>query len=466
MRGVKFKDTKYLSNFFVDEIKVEPELVYINLHPNTGAPSEACVKVGDQVKIGSLIGKAKEGVSINVFSSVSGVVKEITEFDGKPYVIIQNDKKNTIKKLSPLKDFSKENLIKRIFDAGLFGLSGSGFPTHIKYKTDKKIDCLILNGCECENYLTCDDVLMKTKATEILIGGKLLASIFGLKTFFVGVLDNKKEAINILREAASKLEGAKAIIVKIKTRYPRGAEKLLIKHITKRVVPLGGLPADVGVIVNNVATAYAFYNAAINNLPLTDRYVCVSGIGVKKRGTTIVKNGTTILDLLEAFGNETYDTAELVEYSNTIRALRDEERATVDKNKKIELEKKIKLAVKKHNEAIKGEVSKIIIGGTMMGVTASSLLIPLGLRDGGVLFLTKNEYNESKPSNCINCKKCIAVCPVRIRPVDIAKSLEMGDFKTCKSLNPIACIACGCCSYVCPAKLNLKDQVVKAKRLK
>ena len=101
-----------------------------------------------------------------------------------------------------------------------------------------------------------------------------------------------------------------------------------------------------------------------------------------------------------------------------------------------------------------------------MGVTASSLLIPLGLRDGGVLFLTKNEYNESKPSNCINCKKCIAVCPVRIRPVDIAKSLEMGDFKTCKSLNPIACIACGCCSYVCPAKLNLKDQVVKAKRLK
>ncbi len=464
-RGVKFKDTKHLSDFLVDKT-INPNFVYICLNENIGMPSNVCVKPGDYVKIGSLIGKAGDGLSVNVFSSVSGIVKEITEFNNKPYVIIENDKKDEIKKLPALKDFSKESLIKRLADSGIIGLGGAGFPTSIKYKTDKKIDCLILNGCECENYLTCDSVLMKTKAQEILLGGKLLASIFGLNTFFVSVLDNKMEAINILREEASKLNDVKAIIVKIKTRYPRGAEKLLIKQITKRVVPTGGLPADVGVMVSNVATAYAFYNSAINNLPLTSRYVCVSGEGINERGVTLVKNGTTIMDILEAFGGEKFDYIKNIEFSNTIRALRDEERNTLDVNKRKELNKQIKQAVKQHNIDSIDEVNKIIVGGTMMGTSAQSLNVPLGLKDGGVLFLTKKESPNYVPSACINCKKCIRVCPVRISPVGITKALERGDFKTCKQLDPSACIACGCCSFVCPAKINLKDQVVKAKRLK
>jgi len=465
LRGIKFKDTKYLSNFYVEKT-VDPKYVYINLHANIGAPSVCCVKVDDLVKVGSIIGKATNGMSVNVFSSVSGKVVEITEFNNKPYVVIENDFKYSIKKMPALKDYNKETLIKRIQDAGIIGMGGAGFPTYFKYKTDKKIDCLILNGCECEDYLSCDDVLMQKKATEILMGGKLLASILNLKTFFVGVLDNKPDAIYALREAASKLEDVNAIIVKIKTRYPRGAEKLLVKQVTKRTIPDGGISADVGVIVNNVQSAYAVYNAAINNLPLTERYICVSGLGVKERGVTSIKNGTTLFDVLNAFGGEKYEPIKMVEFSNKIRELRDEERATTDKKKKQDLEKVIKTVVKNHEKDKQDEIVKVVVGGSMMGYAATSLQIPLGLKDGGVLFLTKAEAPVIKESNCINCKKCIRVCPVRINPVGIARSLDNLDFKTCKSLDAKSCIECGCCSYVCPAKINLKDKVVKAKRLK
>lgn len=465
MGGIKFKDNKSISNHFVEK-QIDPNFVYICLNANVGSAATAVVKKGDAVKIGTLIGKAGEGISANVYSSVSGTVSEITEFDNKPYVIIANNKKNEVEKLPKLKNYSRENLLKRLEESGIIGLGGAGFPTHFKYKTDKKIDTLILNGCECDDYLTCDSVLMQTHPLEVLKGGKYLADILGLNTFFVAVLDNKPEAIAALREAASKLEGATAIIIKLKTKYPMGAEKLLIKKVCKRVVPPGELPADEGVMVSNVASSFAFYNAVENNLPLTERMVTVSGHGVNEVGNCFVKNGTTILDILNAFGGEKFEAAEIAKYSNTIRELRDKERASLDKNEKTTLNKKIKAEAKKFNKLRENEVSKIIVGGAMMGFAARSVNIPLNLKDGGVLFFNAHEIETSEPQACINCKKCIRVCPVRIKPVSIAKALDANEFKLAKSFDPQACINCGCCNFVCPAKIDLKEKVNKAKRLK
>ncbi len=465
MRGIKFKDNKTQSEKYINK-QIEPNFVYICLNANIGSPATAVVKKGDSVKIGTLIGKAGEGISANVYSSVSGNVSEITEFDNKPYIIITNNHKNEVEKLPKLKDYSRESLLKRLKESGIIGLGGAGFPAYNKYNTSKKIDTLILNGCECDDYLTCDSVLMQTKPLEVLKGGKYLAQILGLNTFFVAVLDNKPAAISALREAASKLEGATAIILKLKTKYPLGAEKLLIKQVCGRVVPLGALPADEGVIVNNVASSYAFYNAVENNLPLTERMVTVSGGGVNEVGNCFVKNGTTILDILNAFGGEKFEPSEIAKYSNTIRALRDRERESLDKKEKATLNKKIKVEAKKFNRLRENEVSQIIVGGAMMGFAARSVNIPLNLKDSGLLFFSSKEVENSKPSACINCKNCIKVCPVKIKPISIYKAMDANEFKLAKSLDPQACIGCGCCNFVCPAKIDLKDKINKAKRLK
>ncbi|MDE7464205.1 MAG: RnfABCDGE type electron transport complex subunit C, partial [Clostridiales bacterium] len=250
-----------------------PDVLYIPLSQHIGKPSALCVAVGDTVKAGTLIAKA-DGLGSNIFSSVSGVVKAIerrkTPNGACDHVVIQNDGNYDTLTLPALEDRSKESVLKRIAEAGLVGMGGAGFPSHVKYSPKKPIDTFIINAAECEPYITCDYRLLVEYTKEVLNGAALLASVLGLNAFSVGIEDNKPQAIEAIEKTAGEL-GLNVTVTVLKSKYPQGAEKQLIYAVTGRKVPNGGLPADLGVVVGNVHTAYATYDAVENGTPLYRR---------------------------------------------------------------------------------------------------------------------------------------------------------------------------------------------------
>jgi len=424
--GVKVPHYKELTESLPIEKAIEPNLVYIPLHQHVGAPCEPLVKVGDTVKVGQKIGQSDAFVSAPVHSSVSGVVKEITSMPtptGQTVkcVVIESDGKGelheSVKPKGSLEKLSSKEIIEIIREAGITGMGGAGFPTHVKLSPppDKKIDTIIINGAECEPYLTADHRLMVEYPDKIVFGLKAIMKAVGVERGIIGIEMNKPDAILALREAAK--DEPNIQIATLKVKYPQGDEKRLINAILGRVVPSGGLPMEVGVIVCNASTTKAIADAILEGKPLYERITTITGKGVKQPKNLLVKIGTPIKDLIEQCGG--------------------------------------------FNEGAPG---KIICGGPMMGIAQFSIDVPVIKGSNGVLILTEAETIPDRVQPCIKCGKCLQVCPVKLQPLYIASYSMKKKFDKAEDYNAVDCIECGSCSFICPAKRPLAEAIRLAKR--
>ena len=405
-----------------------PEKVILSLSQHTGAPSEPIVKVGDSVKTGSLIAKAKSFISSNLHSSVSGKVVAVEDnihpvIGSFEAIVVESDGEDTKVFSDSRKDvssFSKEEIVNIVKDAGIVGLGGAAFPTHVKLSppAGKNIDTLVVNGAECEPLLTCDHRLMLEHSKEILFGINLVSKVLGVKDVIIGIEENKIDAIEKLRNALislrSQVSGVR--VVRLKTRYPQGGEKQLIKTLLNREVPSGGLPLDIGCVVSNVQTIFAIYEAVYFEKPLYERVVTVSGSFLKEPKNVLARIGTPIKDLLEFCG---FDTG--------------------------------------HN------VYKIIMGGPMTGIAQFSLDAPVVKGTSGILVLDKS-FESPGEISCIRCSRCIEACPADLMPCMIGIGAQNNRFDIASSYSPLDCIECGSCDYVCPSKIPLMQLIKLAKR--
>jgi len=424
--GVNVPHHKDLTEGLPIERAKEPDVVYIPLHQHVGAPCEPLVKVGDTVKVGQKIGQSDAFVSAPVHSSVSGIVKDITFMfipTGQKVkcVVIESDGKNeldeSVKAKGKLEDLSPKEIIEIIKEAGITGMGGAGFPTHVKLSppSDKKIDTILVNGAECEPYLTTDHRLMVEYPEKIVFGLKAIMKAVGVERGIIGVEKNKPDAILALREASKNEKNIQ--IATLKVKYPQGDEKRLINAILGRIVPSGGLPMDVGVIVVNAATTKAVADAILEGKPLYERVTTITGHGIKQPKNLLVKIGTPLKDLIEQCGGFTEDSP-----------------------------------------------GKIISGGPMMGIAQHSLDVPIIKGTGGILILTKKEARPEQVQPCIKCGKCVEVCPVNLLPLYISSYSLKKNFDKAEEYNALDCVECGSCSYICPAKRPLVESIRLAKR--
>lgn len=396
-----------------------PETVSIPLSQHIGAPASVCVAIGDEVKVGTLIGKASGFVSANVYSSVSGKVKDIvtarTAIGSKAsHVVIENDGAYTEAFLPPIDSSDAAAVKARVAEAGIVGMGGATFPTHVKLSPRTPVDVLIINAAECEPYITCDYRLCLEKTAEIFEGIKFMMTALGVSVAYIGVEDNKPDAI----KAFSAFATEQIKVVPLITKYPQGAEKQLIYSITRRVVPEGALPSDVGAVVDNVHTAFAIYEAVALGKPSFMRAMTVSGKACLKPGNFWVRNGVGYRDIADYCG-------------------------------------------------VSEDVKKVISGGPMMGFAQADLTPFTGKGTSSLLFLTKDEIKEGdKPiSACINCASCASHCPMRLMPMFIERAVEAEDAAEAKKLHALSCLECGCCAYVCPARRSLVTSMRRAKKL-
>ncbi|MBC8588854.1 electron transport complex subunit RsxC [Paratissierella segnis] len=422
--GIHIPDHKELTKDKAIERANDPKMVFIPLHQNVGAPCESLVKVGDQVKVGQKIGDSKAFVSAPVHSSVSGVVKSITTMyipTGKKSecIVIESDGQNelfeSVKPKGDLDSLTSEEIFDIIREAGIVGLGGAAFPCHAKIvKSDeKKVDEVILNGAECEPYLTCDHRLMLEGSEKIIYGLKVLMKYTESKNGFIGIENNKMDAINAFSKVIP--EGSNIKLANLKTKFPQGDSYRMVYAITGKTVPQGGRCKDVGVVVNNVATAYAIAEAILEGKPLYERVVTVTGSGIKEPKNLLVKVGTTIGDLIEQCGG------------------------------------------------FNGKPGKIIAGGPMTGTAQFTLDTPVTKCTSGIIVLTDEESKPQPISECIRCGKCLEVCSVGLQPLFISAYSLKNNFDEAEKYNATACIECGACSYVCPAKRPLTESIKHAK---
>ncbi len=403
----------------------QPDTVVIPMVQHIGAPCEPVVYVGDKVKVGQKIGEAKGFVSVPVHSSVSGEVVSIeprltSGGTAVNCIVIKNDMQDTVYEgIAPKGErdkFSSEEIINIIKDAGIAGMGGAAFPVHVKLSIPpgKTVDTVILNGSECEPYLTADHRLLVERPEDVVDGLIAFMKALNVKKGFIGIENNKPDALEAVYNAT---KGEKGIeVVSLKTKYPQGAEKQLINACTDREVPSGGLPADAGVVVNNVGTAAAVAEAIKTGMPLIKRIVTVTGKGVKNPQNLLVRIGTSFRDVIEECGG------------------------------------------------FAGTPGKVIAGGPMMGIAQYSIDVPVIKGTSGILVLTEEEAKLPESSNCIRCGKCIEVCPINLLPVNISNNALEDRFEQAEAYNALDCIECGACSFICPAKRPLVDSIRVAKR--
>lgn len=413
--GIHPKEEKgYTADKFIREMP-PPSKVIIPLRQHIGAPCELKVTKEDMVKTGQVIGHSPAYVCANVHASVSGKVVEIGQMPHPVLgtclsVVIESDNEDKWIDLEPHRDWerlSAEKLRTLIKENGIVGLGGAAFPTHVKLSPpeNKPIDTVILNGAECEPYLTSDHRIMIERAKEIILGLKIIKKILAVKKAFIAIEINKPSALSLMAKATREEKDIE--IVPLKTKYPQGGEKQLIKAILDREVPSGGLPLDVGVVVQNVGTALAIMEAIVLGKPLIDRIVTITGLGIKEPQNLRVRIGTLFQDVIEACGG-------------------------FDK-----------------------EPGKIIMGGPMMGLTQKSLDVPVIKGTSGILVLPKKDTTISQPRDCIRCGRCIKVCPMRLMPNMLGLLVERGRFDEAKEHHLLDCIECGSCGYVCPSHRSL-----------
>lgn len=417
-RGIHPPANKFTKDVPLEDFPV-PQTLYVSLSQHIGAPAKAIVSAGDRVEEGQLIGEGNGFVSANVFSPVSGTVKGIlklpTATGGEAdHIEIENDFQYVKQTLPVLHDPTKEEILQRVKDAGIVGMGGATFPAHVKFAPKDSVDTLIINGAECEPYITCDYRLLVEHAQTVVKGIQLIMKALGVSKAYIGIEANKPLAIKTLAQIAP--DGIN--VMKLKTKYPQGAEKQLIYAITHRTVPTGGLPAQVGCVVSNAHTAYAVARAVYSGEPLYKRAMTVSGGGVRKRGNFWVRTGTSYQFI--------YDNC--------------------------------------RENAEEESTRKVISGGPMMGFAQANLLPACTKGTSCLLFLTKKEFNTDESTQCINCGKCILNCPMSLVPRDIERAVIKNDFETTFKIGVANCIECGACSYSCPAKRPLVQAMRLAKK--
>lgn len=419
--GVHPAGNKLSANKAIEQLPL-PKTVTIMVAQHIGAPAKVVVKRGDEVKAGQIVAQSSGFVSTNIHSSVSGKVTKIdTVIDSSGYkkqaivITVNGDEwDESIDKSIDLitdTDLDAKAINEKILAAGIVGLGGATFPTHVKLSPPPgmKAEVLLINGVECEPYLTADHRLMLEKGDEILVGTKILMKALGVNKAFVGIENNKPDAIAHLTVLAEKYPGIS--ITPLKVKYPQGGEKQLIKAVTGREVPSGALPIAVGAVVNNVGTAFAVYEAVIKNKPLFERVVTVTGKSLEKPSNFLVRTGTSVQQLIEAAGGLPDNTA------------------------------------------------KVISGGPMMGKAVSSINIPVTKGTSGILILNEEEGHRKKAENCIRCGRCVTACPMGLEPFLLMTLSEKKIWDKTEDERIMDCIECGSCSYTCPAHRPLLDYI-------
>lgn len=403
---------------------VTPNQVVIPLKQHIGDVCQPLVKVGDHVLKGQKIGDG-EGMCVPVHASVSGTVSAIEPRihpNGQTIdaIVIDNDFKNETVEFTecdtPLEDLDLDTLVHTIRESGIIGMGGAAFPSNIKALTSMgNVDTLIANACECEPYITADDMLLRTDPEPVIQGVLILQRLLSPQRTVIAIEDNKKTAIKILKAFAKKNPSIEIAV--LPTRYPQGSEKQLIQAITGKQVPPGKLPIDVQCVVFNVSTFAAIHNAVRLGKPITERIVTVTGEGVRDPQNFIVPIGTSFDDLINAAGGLTDD------------------------------------------------VERVLNGGPMMGIAQADLSAPVVKATNAILCLKKDPNFKVENSVCIRCGKCSDACPMRLKPLYIARYVNAGNIAEVKRLNVTDCMECGICSYTCPAKLPLTDKCREGKEM-
>jgi electron transport complex protein RnfC len=403
----------------------EPKNLAIFLSQHTGSPAETIVKVGDKVKIGQKVAKSTGLVSSTIHASISGKVISIEErvhpaiLKPLPAVIIENDGSSdidpSVKPISDWETMSKESLVEILKDKGIVGLGGAMFPTHVKLSSPKPIDTLLINGCECEPYLNADNRVMVEYPEQLMKGISVVKKLLGVENIIIGIEDNKTEAL----ESLKKHTGNFCEIESLKTKYPQGAERMLIKRLLGREVPKRGLPLDVGVVVSNVSTIFAIYQAIFQGLPLLQRVITLSGNDVEKCGNFLIKIGTVLGDIV--------------------------------------------------NFCLRGDKEKLFeeyhikMGGSMMGIGQKNLGSGIIKGTTGFTFLKKSVVEASEERKCIKCGRCVEVCPMELEPLYYAYYGQKKMWDEASKHDVEDCIECGCCEYICSSKISLLNFIKKAK---
>ena len=400
-----------------------PKTVVIPVAMHIGKPARVIVQVGDLVKVGTKIAEADGPVSVPMHASVSGKVIKIQDIQvsnggSVPAVVIESDGEMTPDETlqAPVID-SKESLIAAMKESGIVGLGGAGFPTHVKFNVDpSRIECLLINGAECEPYITSDTVTMVERGEDMAYALGLLSKHLGIKNVIIGIEDNKKQAIAAMRQLATEITDVCTLQVKVlPAMYPQGGEKVLIYHATGKAVPVGKLPIDVGCVVINCTTLAALGAYCRTGMPLVEKCVTVEGGAVKEPQNVIAPIGTSLETLFEFCGGLTEEPA------------------------------------------------KVVYGGPMMGLTVPDTNVPVIKNTNAVLALTEKEARLPKTTACIRCGACTNTCPFGLAPSEIAKAFERKNAEMLEELNVTACMECGSCSFVCPANRPLVQNSKLAK---
>lgn len=391
-----------------------PEQVILPLSMHIGAECQPIVKKGDHVFLGQKIADSQAPVSSTVHATVSGTVADIAvkkhpDGSNKKAIIIDNDFSDeldqSIKAIDPL-SLSQDEFVEHVRQAGIVGHGGAAFPTYFKIKSALgKIDSILINGAECEPYITSDQRIMLEHPAEVIGGARILLNLFKLEDIKICIETNKKEVVPVLREHIP--ESVNIKIIQVATKYPQGAEKQLINAVLKREVPSGKLPADVGCAVFNIDTVAAIYRLFNSGMPALRRIVTVSGGAVSNPKNLLVRIGTPVRNLLETCGG------------------------------------------------LKKQVGKLIMGGPMMGTSLYNDEVPVIKGTNAILALARDEINVTKDPHCIRCGKCIEVCPMRIMPIYIYQAALKGDAEHLEKYDTMDCMECGSCAFVCPGKLQL-----------
>ncbi|MDR0324098.1 MAG: electron transport complex subunit RsxC [Treponema sp.] len=390
-----------------------------------GSPCQPIVGAGQKVLLGEKIGDSDAYISSPIHSSISGTVKDI-----RPHmtamgtivnsIIIENDgellEHETIKP-KDYNELTREEIISIIREKGIVGLGGAGFPAHVKLSppAGKEIDTVIINGSECEPYLTTDNRVMIEEADRLVIGVQIILKVLKNARAVIAIEDNKPEAIEALKKACGNIAGID--VAACKTKYPQGAEKQLIWAITKREVPSGGLPADAGCVVNNIDTVIAIHRAFIRGRPLMRKVVTLSGGAIRNPGNYKVRLGTKVNDLVELAGG------------------------------------------------FKANPVKVVVGGPLMGTAIFDINVPIVKTTSGVLFLTEKEAYIPPEQNCIRCGKCVERCPMGLVPTELNTDVLRENSELFVKHNGLECIECGSCSYICPAKRRLSQAIRTTRRV-
>jgi H+/Na+-translocating ferredoxin:NAD+ oxidoreductase subunit C len=400
-----------------------PKKVIIPLHQHIGATCEPIVKVGDEVYEGQKIGDSSKFISASVHASISGKVTKIDKFPHPcgvnilSIVIEGNGNKGRGAMKTRDGEVSAEEIRKVVKEAGIVGLGGAAFPTHVKLSVPegKTIDTILINGCECEPYITADHRIMLERADDLIYGSKLVAKATGAQKIIIGIEDNKLNAIERLKTEIRRLQIEDIEVVRLETKYPQGGEKMLIKAVLDREVPSQGLPLDIGVVVVNVGTAVAIAEAIKFETPLIKRVVTVTGAGVKEPRNLLVRIGTPFQEIVEQCGGLTKAAA------------------------------------------------RIVMGGPMMGVSQVSLEVPVVKATSCILVLSPTEYFDKKLYPCVKCAKCVSFCPMYLVPSKLAAFGENAKYSEFEEWGGEDCMECGCCTFVCPAGIPIVQWIKLAK---